>query len=88
MERERLVQNRSPDMQYEGFISSQAGRIRAIRSARGHGFSLEHEPSEGLFHVEIRYSSVAEMKLNKADKTDLKAALKDAFDDSFEHRPS
>lgn len=50
---EALKKPRKPQTSYIGFISANVGEVRSIKTARGHGFAVNHGPKEGLHHVEI-----------------------------------
>jgi hypothetical protein len=64
---------------YVGFIAAPAEAVRSVKTVRGHGFALEHAPSEGLHHAEIRRVVSDQNPLNKADKGELRLALERAF---------
>lgn len=65
-------------MRYGGFVPAVVGNIRTIRTARGHGFLVEHKPEEGQHHAEVSYLPDGELK--RADKNELKYALEKVFD--------
>lgn len=77
---EALIKRRNPHTSYTGFISANVGQVRSIRTARGHGFAVSHEPDEGLHHVEICFSP-ADGGLQKADRIELKLLLRQTFDE-------
>ncbi len=79
--RAREVEKRSvhPEFTYAGYIPTSAEAVRAIRTARGHGLAVEHVPSEGVHHSEIRYAPNEEAPLHKGDKGELKFALGKVF---------
>ncbi|HEV7911377.1 MAG TPA: hypothetical protein VGP28_09915 [Methylocella sp.] len=77
--REATTRKRNPDMRYVGFISSTAGTVRAIRTRPGHGFSVVHEPTEGIHHAMVSYLSAAGTALKPSEKSELKFALSQAF---------
>jgi hypothetical protein len=86
LEREKGVHERKPGtgMRYVGFIPSTAGAVRAICTRPGHGFSVVHEPREGIHHAEISYKPAGERcldQLRKNEKNELKLALRKAFGD-------
>ncbi|CAN7779848.1 hypothetical protein LJR084_008128 [Variovorax sp. LjRoot84] len=83
-ERQKTKRVDKPAWTYKGAISSAVGSIRAIRNARGHGFQVLHEPSEGQEHAEVAYL-VGGDALQKNDKTELKSMLRDAFADQDPH---
>jgi len=76
-----------PDCRYVGYIPAEVKVIRDLKNARGHGFSVAHEPSEGIHHAEIRYRENAggEVPIRKGDKAELKALLRDAFGSLVPH---
>jgi hypothetical protein len=78
-ERESAKRETRPEFTYAGFIPVRAESVRKIRTARGHGFEVEHVPSEGIHHAEIRRVPSAERPLEKADKVELRFALEQAF---------
>jgi hypothetical protein len=69
------------NMTYVGYvISTSVGSIRQIKTQNGHGFTVTHEPAEGIHHCEIRYSLAAPYgDLKKTDKADLKTAIEKCF---------
>jgi hypothetical protein len=81
---EALIKRRSPQTCYVGFISANVGEVRSIKTARGHGFAVNHEPKEGLHHVEICFSSAdgrGAEGLRKTDRNELKLLLRKTFDE-------
>lgn len=72
---------RRPDVGYVGFISANVGRVRSIRTANGHGFTVMHEPSEGKHHAHICYKPSSKRDLTKNDRNELKLLLRNTFDD-------
>ena len=72
---------RRPDVEYVGFISANVGDVRSIKTANGHGFTVMHEPNEGIHHVHICYDLTCERHLTKNDKNELKLLLRKTFDD-------
>lgn len=83
---EALKKLRKPQTRYVGFISASVGDVRSITTARGHGFAVNHQPDEGLHHVEICFgASGPEDKgdLKKNDRNELKLLLRNAFDDAI-----
>jgi hypothetical protein len=78
-EREATKRETKPEMRYSGFIPALVRTIRAIRTIRGHGFQVRHEPDQGDHHAEIIYVPADQLELKKADKLELKFALKGAF---------
>jgi hypothetical protein len=79
-QREIAKQAVRPEFSYAGYLPAEAERVRAIRTARGHGFDVEHVPSEGIHHAEIRRRASESNPLNKGDKGELRLALEKAFD--------
>jgi hypothetical protein len=67
------------DIRYIGFISANVGEIRSFRTARGHGFSVTHEPEEGDYHAHLCYLPALEIEFHKNDRIELKLKLKDLF---------
>jgi len=89
-EREAAKRQSNPEMRYAyaGFISSTAGAIRGVRTARGHGFTMNHAPDEGRHHAEVCYAPAGQngiTDLKKADKVELRAALRKVFDELVSH---
>lgn len=83
-EKKNLEEKPGRDYQYVGFLSANVGGIRAAYNARGHGFRVEHEPSEGIYHAHICYAPARGQEFTKNDKSELKLKLKDLFtEDSF-----
>ncbi|WP_155122824.1 hypothetical protein [Burkholderia ubonensis] len=78
-EREQKKRESRVDFRYAGYVPARTGDVREIRNARGHGFAVDHVPSEGQHHAEIRYAAAADAMIRKGDKVELKAALKDKF---------
>ncbi len=77
---ETSKQKRNPDMRYVGFISAEVGAIRDIRSAKGHGFTVVHQPEEGVHHAGIVYAPApGTPSLSKGEKGELKIALRGVF---------
>lgn len=68
-----------PEFLYAGFISAVTDNVRGIRTARGHGFEVEHVPSEGIHHAEVRYAPCVDVPLQKSDRGELKLALQKKF---------
>lgn len=68
-----------PDRRYMGFMSAVVGDIRSITTHRGHSFSVEHEPAEGVHHAHVCYDQAAAEPLRPADKAELKNFLKERF---------
>ncbi len=79
--REALKRQTKPEMRYVGFISSTAGKIRGVRTAAGHSFSVCHKPDEGAWHAGICYrpSGGRFARLNRGEKNELKLALRLIF---------
>jgi hypothetical protein len=77
---EALKKPRRPLTHYVGFISANVGEVRSIKTARGHGFVVNHEPSEGVHHVEICFRAADAGHLKKNDKNELKLLLRHIFD--------
>jgi hypothetical protein len=70
------------EMAYAGFIRGSVGAIRELKTARGHGFSLQHVPSEaeGIHHAEIYYLPDPNgASLSPSDRVELREALVKAF---------
>lgn len=74
--------SRKPDRQYEGFVYGVVARIRSIRTFRGHGFTVSHQPEDGRqHHAQVCYDPAGENNLKPADKTELKDAIRACFSD-------
>jgi hypothetical protein len=39
---------------YEGAMTVTAGSIRKLTAGRGHGFTVDHAPAEGVWHAAVR----------------------------------
>jgi hypothetical protein len=77
-QREAVKRVSKPHARYTGCRTAHVGTVRAYRTARGHGFSVAHEPSEGIHHAEVAYRAANEAtatSLKKADKGELRLAL-------------
>jgi hypothetical protein len=88
---EQEKKSRRPSTFYVGFISANVCRIRSIETARGHGFSVVHDPShgQGLHHVHICYRPQGDQDpgvLTKNDKNELKMLLRNIFDEEMTAR--
>ena len=82
---EETIKLRRSNTLYIGFISANVGEIRSVETARGHGFSVVHDPSEdqGLHHVHICYRPQGDQDptdLTRNDKNELKLLLRNVFD--------
>jgi len=84
-DREVAKREIKPEMRYSGFIPAIVAAIRGIQTNRGHGFNVIHEPAEGDYHAEISYRPAAQVDLRKADKAELKFALKEVFGPLAQH---
>lgn len=78
-EREAAKKASKPEWSYKGAITTTAGSIRSIKSKRGHGFKVAHEPIEGIYHAEIERANDPDAPFNKNDKNELRDMLKSAF---------
>ena len=86
MEAKIKESGRSKD--YVGNISALVDEILSYRNQHGHGFSVVHDPKEGLHHVHIGYSQ-GPQPMTKQDKADLKVKLELIFSEqSGYQRPS
>jgi hypothetical protein len=85
-DREKSKQLTKPEFRYAGFISANAGEIRAIRTPHGHGFEVTHFPTEGLHHIHISYLLAPNtIGLQKPVKADLKLRLRKCFGEMIFH---
>lgn len=82
-DREAAKRQAKPEMRYGGFIPAVVKAIRDIKTNRGHGFAVAHEPEEGQHHAEISYAPAS--TLNKTDKGELKFALQQVFGPLVSH---
>lgn len=64
---------------YEGAITAEVDRIRAIKTSEGHGFHVEHAPEEGNWHAHISLMPAPGQQLNKGHKINLKEWLRGVF---------
>lgn len=81
-QRETVKRARNPQARYTGCRTSKAGTIRDFRSARGHGFTITHEPIEGIHHAAVAYlpaGGATVDTLKKGEKGELKLALSNLF---------
>jgi len=77
---EASKRERRPNMRYVGFISVDAGAIRGIRTAKGHGFLVIHRPEEGVQHAGIEYDfAPGAQSPGRGEKTELKLILRNVF---------
>ncbi len=78
-EYEAVRQARRADARYVGFLPYVTGNVREFRTARGHGFTVEHLPEDDMdWHAGISYRPADGMTLadmNKNDKKELKLFL-------------
>ncbi|MCA8051298.1 hypothetical protein [Burkholderia arboris] len=79
-QRQLAKQAQRHEFTYAGYISAETEHVRTIRTVRGHGFDVEHVPSEGIHHAEIRRRVSDVNALNKGDKGELRFALQRVFD--------
>lgn len=84
-QRQRKKQETKPEHRYVGYVPARTGDVRGLQNARGHGFRVEHVPSQGRHHAEIHYAQAADAPLKKADKGELKALLKGVFGQLVPH---
>lgn len=78
-QRETTKREQKPEFGYAGYIPARVESIREIKTVRGHGFAVEHVPSEGIQHAEIHRKPNAQQPLQKGDKGELRLALEKAF---------
>jgi hypothetical protein len=86
---EAVKRQRNPQLSYKGYKSAIVGDVRSIKTARGHGFVVNHEPDAGLHHSEICFKAADREgadALNKNDRNELKLLLRKAFDDEITTR--
>ena len=67
-----------PDYRYKGAITADVQRISLIRSTLMNGFSVKHDPEEGVWHVEISYAQHAG-PITRNERTELRAKLREVF---------
>lgn len=62
---------------YKGAITSVAERIRTLRSAKGHGFKVEHRPEDdqGQHHAEVELAYANGAQATKAERSELKRMI-------------
>lgn len=77
---EEAKRARGNPARYDGFMLCKAGKIRAVKSANGHGFSLVHDSSEGDYHVLISYLAAPDTVIRKAERGDLRLLLFKSFE--------
>lgn len=69
------------DYKYAGYLPARTGDVRNIKTNRGHCFQVEHVPSEGIHHAEIRRVPNPTQSLSRGDKAELRLALQKVFGD-------
>ena len=79
VEQELTKKERRSDARYVGYLPSIAGAIRGIMTVKGHGFTIAHKPAEGDYHVEIFFRPADDVNITKAEKNELKLALRNVF---------
>lgn len=77
----QIIQKRKSDASYMGFRMANVGMIRDLKNARGHGFEVDHKPSEeeGKHHAEVMYFPCQELDLKPTDRAELKEMLEGVF---------
>lgn len=73
------VQTRRPDAAYVGYLEAIVGDVRSYRSAKEHGFKVEHYPEEGEHHAGVAYDQNEAQTFTSLEKNELKLALKKIF---------
>jgi hypothetical protein len=73
---------------YAGSITTLAGRIRSIKTARGHGLLVVHRPEDGQgqHHAEVELQPMDGLEIKKNDRSELRLMLQDVFDPIDGHR--
>ena len=84
--RQRQLRAQGRDKTYTGALTAVVADIRKFRNQNDHGFSVIHEPGEGIHHAHIAYDLSATSQLTKGDKMDLRWALKLIFDEKAPHK--
>lgn len=79
--RQANVRQRKPLWTYIGAITTTAGQIRAIRTARGHGLAVAHRPEEdqGTYHAEVELLPLEGQKIRSNDRAELRLMLEKVF---------
>jgi len=76
----QLSAGRNADKTYVGAATARAVDITQYRNPNGHGFSLCHEPAEGIHHVHVCYDSVpGSQPMTRGDKGEIKLKLAEIF---------
>ncbi len=71
---------------YRGYIDSTAGRVRAKATTNGHRVDVVHAPAEGDWHLHVQVVlAPGTTKLGKADKSDVRGLMSEAFDALVPH---
>ncbi len=82
-ERRRRVEGHNST--YKGATTAGVGSLRDYQNPNGHGFSVNHEPSESQWHAEVCYRISVENALTAVDKAELRQAAFDHFSDFRRH---
>lgn len=80
-ERQVGMRQKKPGWSYVGAITSTAGQIRAIKTARGHGLAVIHRPEndQGIYHAEVELSPLHGEVMKKNDRAEIRLMLEKVF---------
>jgi hypothetical protein len=65
---------------YIGFANTITGNIRAYQSPNGHGFSVEHDPKDGVHHAVVKFLPKSGVKISRPERGFLRLTLTFMFD--------
>ena len=69
----------SKAISYIGTLEAIVGPIRGIRTERGHGFTVYHEPGGGRHHAHVSVHTANGTTIRKSDLSDLRDELINVF---------
>lgn len=79
--RQASKRSTKPEWSYVGSITTTAGQIRAIETARGHRLGVEHHPEDGqgAHHAEVKLRPMDGVSIKRNDRSELRLMLERAF---------
>jgi hypothetical protein len=85
-ERETEKKAHKPEYRYVGALSAGVRPLRLAKTARGHGFSVEHHPEDGqgAHHAELHLTHGGGPPIAKLDRAELRVLLEVIFGGSLE----
>jgi hypothetical protein len=84
-QRENMRRAANPDFRYVGYVEAITAAIREIKNVNGHGFAVNHVPSEGQHHAEVSYLPNPNNTLTRTDRIELRVALRKVFGSLVSH---